>query len=123
MPIYEYVCLSCRRRSSILFRSFSQVSDPACSHCGSSEVRRLVSRFAVAKSEETRLDDLSDPGKFGNLDENDPRSVARWARQMGQEMGEDLGPEFDEMVDRMEAGEMPDEDGGDGGAGPDEGWD
>jgi hypothetical protein len=28
---------------------------------------------------------------------------------MGSRFGEDLGPEFDEMVDRMEAGEMPDE--------------
>lgn len=117
MPIYEYSCRSCKRRSSIFFRSFSQVGDPACSHCGSSEVTRLVSRFAVAKSEESRLDDLSDSSSFGDLDENDPKSVARWARRMGQEMGEDLGPEFDEMVDRMESGEMPDdmEGGGEGG--------
>ncbi|MDP2663206.1 MAG: zinc ribbon domain-containing protein [Dehalococcoidia bacterium] len=116
MPIYEYVCRSCKRRSSILFRSFSQVAEPACAHCGSRELKRLVSRFAVAKSEESRMDDLADPGKFGDLDENDPRSVARWARRMGDEMGEDLGPEFDEMVERMEGGEMPDDmEGGDDG--------
>ena len=31
-------------------------------------------------------------------------------------MGEDAEPEFDEMIDRMEAGEMPDDlDEGDGG--------
>ncbi|MDP2663578.1 MAG: zinc ribbon domain-containing protein, partial [Dehalococcoidia bacterium] len=89
--------------------SYSQVAEPTCSHCGSLEMSRLVSRFAVAKSEESRLDDLADPSRFGDLDENDPRSVAQWARSMGQEMDEDLGPEFDEMVDRMEAGEMPDD--------------
>ncbi len=116
MPIYEYVCLSCKRRSSILFRSFSQVTEPVCAHCGSMDLKRLVSRFAVAKSEESRMDDLADPGNFGDLDENDPRSVARWARRMGDEMGEDLGPEFDEMVERMEGGEMPDDmEGGDDG--------
>lgn len=116
MPIYEYRCKSCGRRSSILFRSFSLVGEPACTHCGSVDMTRLVSRFAVARSEESRLDDLADPSSFGDLDENDPRSVARWARRMGDEMGEDLGPEFDEMVDRMEAGEMPDDlEGGDGG--------
>lgn len=109
MPIYEYFCQSCRRRSSIFFRSYSQVASPTCSHCGSPQLTRLVSRFAVAKSEESRLDDLADPTKFGDLDENDPRSVARWARRMGQDMGEDLGPEFDEMVDHMEAGEMPED--------------
>lgn len=124
MPIYEYVCRSCRRRSSILFRSYSQVSEPVCTHCGSQEMTRLVSRFAVAKSEESRLDDLADPSSFGDLDENDPRSVAKWARRMGDEMGEDLGPEFDEMVDRMEAGEMPDDMGeGDGGGDFGEGLD
>ena len=116
MPIYEYVCRTCKRRSSILFRSFSQVSEPECTHCGSKDLNRLVSRFAVAKSEESRMDDLADPGKFGDLDENDPRSVARWARRMGDEMGEDLGPEFDEMVERMEGGEMLDDmEGGDDG--------
>jgi len=36
-------------------------------------------------------------------------NVARWARRMRDEMGEDMGPEFDEMVGRMEAGEMPDD--------------
>ena len=30
-------------------------------------------------------------------------------RKMGQETGEELGPEFDEVVDRLEAGESPDE--------------
>ncbi len=116
MPIYEYSCRSCKRRSSVFFRSFSHVADPVCSHCGSHDMTRLVSRFAVAKSEESRLDDLSDPSTFGELDENDPRSVARWAKRMGQEMGEELGPEFDEMVDKMEAGEMPDDvEGGGGG--------
>jgi len=61
------------------------------------------------KSEESRLEDLADPSNLGDLDENDPKSIARWARKMGQEMGEDLGPEYEEMIDRMEAGEMPDD--------------
>ena len=62
---------------------------------------------------------MADPSAFGDLDEEDPKSIARWARKMGREMGEDLGPEFDEMVDQLEAGAMPDdldgEGGGDGG--------
>jgi hypothetical protein len=28
---------------------------------------------------------------------------------MGREMGEELGPEFDDVVERLEAGEMPDD--------------
>jgi hypothetical protein len=45
-------------------------------------------------------------------------------RKMGGEMGEEMGPEFDEMVNRLESGENPEEIeksmpglGGEGGAG------
>jgi putative FmdB family regulatory protein len=123
MPIYEYRCSQCGRRSSIYYRSFSQQMEaPTCSHCGSGEMSRLISRVAVLKSEDTRIEEMADPSRFGDVDENDPRSMARWARRLGQEMGEDLGPEFDEMVDRMEAGEMPDDLEGEG-ADLDEGLD
>src|SRR5581483_8873494 len=109
MPIYDYRCAGCRRRISLLFQTFAAAENAACPHCGSRDLSRLVTRFAVMRSEESRLDDLADPSAFGDLDESDPRSMARWARRMGQEFGEDLGSDFDEMVDRMEAGEMPDD--------------
>jgi Flp pilus assembly protein TadB len=35
--------------------------------------------------------------------------MARMMRTMGQEMGEELPPEFDEVVDRLEAGESPED--------------
>jgi hypothetical protein len=66
-----------------------------------------MSRVAVLRSEEGRLDDMADPAAFGDLDENDPRSIGRWMRRMSAEMGEDLGDEMTEMVDRLEAGESP----------------
>ena len=59
------------------------------------------------KSEDSRLDNLADPSSFGDLDENDPKSVGRFMRKMSSEMGEDLGPEFDEVVGRLESGEDP----------------
>lgn len=111
MPIYEYRCRGCRRRVSVFFRSFNSTAEPVCPECGSTELTKLVSRFAVVKSEESRLEDLADPGSLGDLDENDPKSIARWARKMGDQLGEDLGPEYEEMVDRLEAGEMPDDEG------------
>ena len=111
MPIYDYRCAGCGRRASLYYQTFSAAdsAEPSCPNCGSGELRRLVSRVSVLKSEESRLEDLADPSSFGDLDENDPKSMARWARKMGQELGEDMGDEFDEMVDQMEAGEMPDD--------------
>lgn len=111
MPIYEYACLDCRRRVSVFFRSFGDLEDatPQCPRCGGTRLKRLISRVAVVRSEEGRLDDLADPGMLDGLDEEDPKSIARWMRRMSQETGEDLGPEFDEVVGRLEAGESPEE--------------
>jgi putative FmdB family regulatory protein len=109
MPIYEYRCLDCGRYQSVFLRSFRQPTDLHCNRCNGSHLRKLVSRFAVLRSEDARLDQLADPSSLGDVDENDPRSVARWARRMGESMGEDLGDDFHEMVDRLEAGEEPDD--------------
>lgn len=116
MPIYEYRCAACRKRSSLFYQTFSAAerAEPTCEHCGSTEVSRLVSRVALLKSEESRLEDLSSDAALGDVDENDPRSIARWARKMGEQLGEDVGDDFREMVDQLEAGEMPDDGPGGG---------
>ena len=111
MPIYEYRCHNCRRRVSILWRTFAEAETgmARCPRCGGEQLTRLVSKVRLVRSEESRLDDLADPSSFGDLDENDPRSIARWMRKMGDEVGEDMGPEFEEVVDRLEAGEAPED--------------
>jgi putative FmdB family regulatory protein len=109
MPIYEYRCGNCKRRVSIFFRSFSAIGEARCPNCDSTDLTRLVSKVAAPKSEDARLAALSDPSSFGDVDENDPKSIARFMRKMGGEMGEEMGPEFGEMVDRLESGESPEE--------------
>jgi putative FmdB family regulatory protein len=111
MPIYEYRCHDCRRRVSIWWRTFSEAETgvPRCPRCGGEELDRLVSRVRVIRSEESHLEDLADPASLGDLDEDDPRSIARWMRKMSHEAGEDMGPEFEEVVDRLEAGESPED--------------
>jgi putative FmdB family regulatory protein len=114
MPIYEYRCNQCRKKVSILTLRVSEKVDERCDHCGSKSLTRLLSRFATARSEESRLDSLADPSNLTGLDENDPRSMARWMRKMGKEMGDEFGgAEFDEMVDEMESGRATDDEGGD----------
>ncbi len=58
-----------------------------------------MSRFARVKSEDERLDALADSADLGDIDENDPASVARFMKKMGKEFGEDLGEDFDSAVD------------------------
>jgi putative FmdB family regulatory protein len=111
LPIYEYHCAGCRRRVSVLVRSISNPGTPTCPRCGSHNLERLMSRFSRVRSEEDRLDALAEPDTLGELDEGDPKSVARWAKKMGKELGEDLGEDFDQVME-----EAMTEEGG--GAGP-----
>lgn len=110
MPIYEYRCHDCHRRVNLFFRSFSDVEQaPTCPRCGSSKLNRLISRVSVVRSEDSRLDDLADPAMLGDLDEDDPKSIARWMRRMSAETGEEMPQEFDEVIDRLESGQSPEE--------------
>src|SRR5438309_456814 len=94
MPVYEYRCDKCRRKTSVLVRSSQSAIAPTCGHCGSRTLRRLFSTFAV------RRGGASDAGEgFGGggddmglegVDQSDPRSMAKWMRKMGEESGEEM---------------------------------
>ncbi len=107
MPLYEYRCNGCRRRVTILVRDSSR-SVLACPECGSTRLKRLFSRFAIVKSEQTSYDEiLSDSQLVKGLENDDPRALAEWNKKMSGEAGGDTDPEYGEMLDRMEAGEPP----------------
>jgi putative FmdB family regulatory protein len=118
MPIYEYECGDCRRRVSLLIRTFAAAAAPACPRCGGTALTRLMSRFATVKSEDARLESLADSASTGDLDENDPGSVARFMKKMGREFGDDLGDDFESAVDEAVA-EGEDAGGGEGAGGAD----
>ncbi len=99
MPIYEYRCQACRRISSFLILNRRDPFVPVCKECGSPSMERVLSRVYVRLSEETRLERLADPSAWGGVDENDPQSVAKALKRMGQEMGEDFPGEVDELVE------------------------
>jgi putative FmdB family regulatory protein len=112
MPIYEYYCRDCRKRVSLFFRTITAAAEtkPVCPHCGGDHLHRLVSRVAVLRSEEARLEALADPAMFAGLDEEDPRALGRMMRQLSNEMGEEMDdPEFSEVIDRLESGQAPEE--------------
>lgn len=119
MPIYEYRCLDCGQKSVFVTLSIKTSFSPKCKKCGSEKLEKIVSRVAIFRSEESRLESLADPSKLANLDENDPKSVARWMKKMGKEMGEDIGKDFDQVVEEaMEESEKAKE--GEGGGGEEE---
>lgn len=148
MPIYDYNCPDCGRKVNVFFRSIGAAEAAAevvCPRCGGKNLRRRAARVRVMRhvagaSVGTLADDddidsdepLDDFGGMGGMeqmmagvDENDPRSIARFARQMQAQAGEDIDPEMDNALTRIERGEDPDkvlEDFGEGDMPADDGY-
>ena len=98
MPIYEFRCASCRKRTTVLTLRASEEFEAVCEHCGSKDLARQMSRFALGRSAEDSLDNL------GNVDERDPKAMAQWMRRMGDELGDGGGDDLDDMADDMDGG-------------------
>jgi putative FmdB family regulatory protein len=109
MPSYRYRCSDCKKRFEI-FMSYEEYGQKPvnCPHCNSENVQRRIERIRFARSEESRLENLADPSSLEGL-EDDPRALGKMMRQMSQEVGEEIGPEFDEVIDRLESGQSPEE--------------
>ena len=110
MPTYDFICNKCNQRFET-FLTFAEYGKKTvtCAHCGSKNVRRRMTKVRIAKSEESRMDAMTDDfSGFEGL-ENDPQAMGRMMRKMGKEMGEEMPPEFDEVVDRLEKGQSPED--------------
>ena len=109
MPNYPYRRLDCNKKFEV-FMSYAEYGklSVACPFCHSENVERIITKARIARSEESRIENLIDPNKLSGLEE-DPQALGKLMKQMGNEMGEELGPEFDEVVDRLEAGQSPEE--------------
>ena len=113
MPVYDYICLDCTRRFDVFLTYAEYGTRPiSCPNCKSRNVRRRLARVRVAKSDESRAEslasDFSDPSALAGL-EDDPQAMGRMMRKMGKEMGEEMPPEFNEVVDRLEKGQSPED--------------
>ena len=109
MPAYEFFCLNCKKRFEKVI-SYAQYGRQAaiCPHCQSRQVKRRIGRIRMAKSEESRLENFSDPSQLEGL-EKDPQALGRMMRKMSSEVGEEIGPEFNEVVGRLEKGQSPEQ--------------
>lgn len=98
MPFFEYRCLMCSTRYTILVGMAAEKEKKVCPRCGSTKANKLISRFRRLRSEEETVERLADPSAIGDL--SDPQSLRRWAKRLSKEMGEDMGDEFDEMLEQ-----------------------
>lgn len=109
MPTYTFACQDCRKRFAV-FLSYTEydTATVVCPHCQSQKVSRHLGRVRFTRGGESSLDNLDDPAQYAGL-EDDPKAMARMMRQMSSELGEHPGPEFDEVINRLEQGQSPEE--------------
>ncbi|MGQ9523514.1 MAG: FmdB family zinc ribbon protein [Armatimonadota bacterium] len=103
MPIFEYRCQNCGRKFSALVGVVADPGPLECPRCHGTELTKLISRVSRLRSEDEVLESLADPSSLGDLDENDPKSVARWMKKMSKEMGDEFGDDFEEALEEAEA--------------------
>jgi putative FmdB family regulatory protein len=108
MPVYEYRCSQCNRKFSVLVGMTAEKDDDKCPHCGHESATRLVSRFARARPEDDRIDELADSlEQMG--DPESPAQMRSMVKEMGKAMDEDLSEEMEEMFEADMEGDLPDD--------------
>jgi len=105
MPIYDYECNKCKRRTSIFVRTVSSPIDTTCPGCGSHELTRLISKFGITKSISNIHATYSNPNDPGYY--NDPRNIGRWTEEKFANMGMEIPSNVRDMIDGAREGEMP----------------
>jgi len=127
MPIYEYYCPDNNTIYQFYAKTLAQGQTvPKCPHNPAYRMSKLVSAFAVtgrAKEEPAGAAPAGSEGaddprmdaamaamerEFSNVDENDPRAMARMMRRMSELTGEKIDPQMEEVVRKLEEGADPD---------------
>ena len=107
MPVYEFFCPECRKKSSFLVRSTSSF-EPKCSICGNTDVTRIISTFAYHKSLATIHEESGEPSMHPSQDYyKDPRNIGRWAEKRFKDMGMEMPSEIQQKIQAAREGELP----------------
>ncbi len=112
MPRYDFRCRKCKKLFEIqmTYEDYG-VKKVHCPHCGSGGAERFIKNVRLLRSEESRIaefDQFSGMDDLAAMEEN-PRELGRMMKKMSSELGEEMSPEFNEVVDRLESGQKPED--------------
>ena len=108
MPLYEYKCTTCGRINTALIVNTQEEKELHCGKCRSSDLVRILSRFALHKTEAQRVDEFDPRAQRSDSFYKDDRNVGLWAKKRMQQLGVELGSGFEETVDKARSGKLPD---------------
>lgn len=104
MPVYEFRCQACGAKATLLMALSEDPADQACPSCGEKQLQKLISRFRRGRSEDERVEEISDRiDLYGEPDS--ATAVRNFAREVGKAMDDDLSDEMEEMFEADQEGE------------------
>jgi hypothetical protein len=126
MPIYEYYCPDNHTIYQFYAKTLAQgTTTPPCPDNPKFRMRKVVSAFAITgggakedpaaapaapdSAEDSRMEAAMSAmeSEFSQVDENDPRAMARMMRRMSEVTGEKIDGEMEEVVRKLEEGADP----------------
>ncbi len=108
MPIYEYQCQQCGKRSTLFTKSIGQPLEPQCLQCGSKAMQRALSSFAYHRSTADIHTASGSPPRFPSLDYyKDPRNIGRHVEESFQRFGMEIPGSVKEDIQAAREGEVP----------------
>jgi putative FmdB family regulatory protein len=124
MPIYEFFCADCNTIFNFFSKSVNTTKTPKCPKCGKPKLKRQVSLFAETgkhgeNSEGSPLDGLDESkmeravdalaSEAGKINENDPKQAAQLMRKFSSMTGIKFKGSMENALNRLEAGENPEQ--------------
>ena len=108
MPIYEFFCPECHKKTSLLIKSVSSPFKPKCSTCGNTDLVRTISTFAYHKSFATVYEESGEPSMFSGPDYyKNPHNIGRWTEKRFQDMGMEMPSDIQQKIQAAREGDLP----------------
>jgi putative FmdB family regulatory protein len=100
MPLHEYACKECGRKDTRLVLKKGDEGALKCRQCGSDQLKRLISRVAIHRTESDRMADVNTSGQLDDSYYSDNRNIGLRAKKRMKELGVDLGDAFEEKLEK-----------------------
>ncbi len=108
MPIYEFICDGCGRKSTFFIRSINSPLEPVCNSCGSSDLKRALSGFSHHRTTRDVHEAYGPPSKYPDMSYyNDPRNIGRNVEETFQRFDYDMPAEVRDAIDSARDGTIP----------------
>lgn len=110
MPLFEYRCMECGCINTALILKPLEEKNLQCARCRSQRLVRILSHFALHKTEAQRVNEFDFRDRHSDSFYKDDRNVGLWAQKRMKQLGVDLGPSFDETIEKARSRKLPDGD-------------